>query len=261
VPYANTGGAGAAYTLNQYLTAPVIDLDATQNGSITFGYNLSLGTLNSVNNQPTLSGFAPSVSQSYYVPPTTTLPDVAGVISNLGGSVTSYTDGTATFTNGSKLVTGIGTKWISTMNGGQIELNADGVWYTIAGVTSSTNLSLTANYTNTGGTGAYTMQYLLGGSTAEDTLQTNNILTPWFQPWATLTNIPLLAFFLFLATALLALVTVEVMRATQNLLVTGIVLLAGESFCYKLGIYELWFVVITGIVLFALTIFERKPAM
>jgi hypothetical protein len=105
------------------------------------------------------------------------------------------------------------------------------------------------------------MEYLSGGSSSEDTLQTNNILTPWFLPWANITNIPLLAFFLFFATAIVFGIIVEVCKHTQNQLVTGVIMIVLEAFCYKLGIYQLWMVIITGFLLLALIVFERKPAL
>jgi hypothetical protein len=263
--YTQTGGAGAAYNIQYYPTATLIDADSTQNGTITMGINPNLGlTSSSTNNVPVLTNFAPasgSGGASPYNPPVVLNPDIAKIPASLGGNVTNYTTGTITVTNGSNLVTGQGTSWISTMTGGQIKLNADGVYYTIAGVTSATNLSLTSSYTNTGGTGAYYMQYLSGGQTSEDILQTNNLFTPWFQPWANLTNIPLLTFFLLFGTAILLGIVIWVMKETQNQLVGSFVILVGESFLYKLGIYELWFVIATGLICFAIVVFERKPAL
>jgi chromate transport protein ChrA len=54
---------------------------------------------------------------------------------------------------------------------------------------------------------------------------------------------------------------VFVMKHTQNQLVGIAVLLVGEVFLYKAGIYELWFVIVTGIIGLALVVFERKPAL
>ncbi len=72
----------------------------------------------------------------------------------------SYTIGTANFTHGSVIVTGAGTTWNNAlMAGGLIKSNTDAVWYKIASVNSTTNLTLTAVYANAGGAGmAYTMQ-------------------------------------------------------------------------------------------------------
>lgn len=76
-----------------------------------------------------------------------------------GTSGMAYSFGTANFTTGNAIVLGIGTTWNgTTMAGGLIKYNADGIWYKIASVNSTTNLTLTAVYAYTGGVGNYTMQ-------------------------------------------------------------------------------------------------------
>jgi hypothetical protein len=51
------------------------------------------------------------------------------------------------------------------------------------------------------------------------------------------------------------------MKHTNNQLIGSVVLLIGESFLYKLGIYELFFVIISAIICVAIILFERKPAL
>jgi hypothetical protein len=259
--YAQTGGVSAAYTLNYYPTATLPDRDGTEDGVITFGANPDLGSTNFVPNEPTITPTVPSGGSYLYGTYSSAPPDMAKIPYNPGGSIAYYSGGVATFTDGSNLVTGNGTTWISTMKGGQIKFDADDVYYTIAGVTSSGNLSLTTDYVETGGTGVYHMTYLVGGVNAEDTLQSNNLLTPWFRPWADMSNIPLISFFLFLGTAVLVGIVIWVMKQTQNQFVGSLVMLTGESFLYKMGIYELWFVIVTGLICIALIIYERKPSL
>lgn len=76
----------------------------------------------------------------------------------------SYSIGTANFTYGSTTVNGTGTTWNNVlMAGGRIKCNDDDVWYKIASVGSTTNLTLTAVYAYTGGTNkAYTMEAVPG---------------------------------------------------------------------------------------------------
>jgi hypothetical protein len=258
--YTQTGEEGA-YTLNYYPTATLPDIDETQDGIITFGVNPDLGSTNFVPNEPTITPMVPTGGSYIYGTYSSAPPDMAKIPYNPGGNIAYYSGGMASFTNGSKYVTGNGTLWISTMKGGMIKLDSDDVYYTIASVTSPTNMTLTADYDETGGVGVYHMTYLVGGVNQEDTLQSNNLLTPWFTPWANLSNIPVIAFFLFLGTAVLVGVVVWVMQQTQNQFVGGLIMLTGEAFLYKLGIYELWFVIVTGLICFALIIYERKPAL
>ncbi len=69
----------------------------------------------------------------------------------------AYRTGTATFTNGSTTVTGSGTAWTSEMEGRQVRLDADGTLVTIADVGSTTSITLASAYSDTGGSGAYTI--------------------------------------------------------------------------------------------------------
>jgi len=72
-------------------------------------------------------------------------------------TIEAHRDGTATFTNGSAAVTGVDSNWTSDMAGRRIQLDADGTVVTVLSVGGATALTLTANYTDTGGSGAYTM--------------------------------------------------------------------------------------------------------
>jgi hypothetical protein len=262
VPYANTGGVGAVYQIQYYATSPLIDLDSTQAGVINYGVNQTLGVQSGVNNEPTVSSFAPVGASPLYTPPTTTQPDLAGIISGGGGQIQVYNTGTATFMNGSKAVVGVGTVWTSQMVGGQIEDNTDGVYYTIAGVTTGTNLALVNSYGNAGGVGAaYTLQFLNGGYIQEDKVQANNLFTPLFQPFATQMNVPLLAFLLFWALAIQLTVVVVVLKYTQNQIITGIAELVVGLVWYSIGLYQLWGIILCGLVCLAVCIWERKPAL
>jgi hypothetical protein len=259
--YNEIGGSGLSYTLDYYPTATLPNLQDFTNatdGTITFGTNIS-GVI----------GSGGGGSGGNLIPPlnpqfgatTTSAIDLANIPYNQGGRIAAYTNGTALFQNGSDTVIGSSTLWISSMAGGYIKNNIDGVYYQIQSVTSATNLTLVSNYTDTGGSGDYTMEYLSGGTSSEDVLQTNNIFTPWWQPWANISNIPLITFFLFIGTAALIYMVVLVLKFTQNQFIGGFVMLIGEMFLYKLGIYQFWFVVISMLVIGALVIFERKPAL
>ncbi len=78
----------------------------------------------------------------------------------------SYAVGTANFTTGSANVSGAGTTWNNVlMANGLMKCNANGLWYKIASVNSTTLLNLTAVYAGVNATGgnltsnaAYTMQ-------------------------------------------------------------------------------------------------------
>ncbi len=72
----------------------------------------------------------------------------------------AYSTGTATFTKNSAVVIGAGTTWNNAlMSGGLIKCDDDGIWYKILSVNSTTNLTMTAPYAQTGGAGkSYTMQ-------------------------------------------------------------------------------------------------------
>lgn len=79
----------------------------------------------------------------------------------ISDTTTNYTTGTATFTNGSDIVTGAGgAAWTDAMIGGQIKDDNDDIYYTIVDVTSSTTLVINADYEYTGGGGhTYMIQY------------------------------------------------------------------------------------------------------
>ncbi len=68
---------------------------------------------------------------------------------------TDLTAATVTFTNGSATVTGVSTAFDTDLWAGmKIKLNADNVWVIISSIESATSLTLTANYSSTGGAGA-----------------------------------------------------------------------------------------------------------
>jgi len=66
----------------------------------------------------------------------------------------AYSDGTATFTNGSNNVTGIGTAWVAAMEDGNIQADdGDEIWTKILSIDSPTQLTLCNPYSGTGGAG------------------------------------------------------------------------------------------------------------
>ena len=70
---------------------------------------------------------------------------------------TGALSGTVTFTNASTAVSGAGTSFLSEVSvGGQIQLDGDGTYVTVASVTNDTALVLTAAYPDAGGAGAAT---------------------------------------------------------------------------------------------------------
>ena len=69
----------------------------------------------------------------------------------------AYRTGTATFTTDSDEVSGTNTAWTSAMVGRKIQLDADATECVIKSVETTTALTLTANYSDTGGSGAYTI--------------------------------------------------------------------------------------------------------
>jgi hypothetical protein len=240
-------------------------------GTITFGTSPYLGSGSGLSGGGGTSGggsfigltpTGSSSSGSYaYGSYTTQAPDQAPIPVNQGGQVTSYTDGTAVFTTGSTTVMGSGTTWQSMMAGGYIKLDSDGHYVQIASVQSASELTLDSTYSYTGGSGNYAMQYLSGGQGSEDTLQSNNIFTPWWQPWSDVSGFPVIVFFLFISTALLMGAIVWILKHTQNQLIGGFVLIMGEALLYKVGIYQLWFVIVSAIIIASLVLYERKPSM
>jgi hypothetical protein len=80
-------------------------------------------------------------------------------------SITTALTGTPTFTNGNSIVTGSGTLFSTELHeGSQIKLNADAVWVTVRKINSNLSLSLTANYSGTGGSGASTKKEWVPGN-------------------------------------------------------------------------------------------------
>jgi hypothetical protein len=78
-------------------------------------------------------------------------PDPLAVFAISGTSVT--------FTNASATVTGSGTSFATELQPNwKVRLDADGVWATIKSIESNTSLTLTANYSGAGGTGAGSYQ-------------------------------------------------------------------------------------------------------
>ena len=72
-------------------------------------------------------------------------------------TIEAHRDGEATFTNGSDQVTGDGTNWTSAFVGRRIQLDADATIHWVESVEGVEALTLTANYSDTGGEGAYTI--------------------------------------------------------------------------------------------------------
>lgn len=62
---------------------------------------------------------------------------------------TVYTTGTVSVTNGSAIVTGVGTSWVGNISAGQTFFLPGGSRYTVSLVNSNTQITLTANYTGT----------------------------------------------------------------------------------------------------------------
>lgn len=102
------------------------------------------------------------------------LPKQSGVLEDLlfvgssiyGGSRkgTAYSTGTATVTNGSKVVTGVSTSWAANVDAGMLlHIGSERV-YLVEAVNSNTELTLRDAYQGTGGTKAYTLSpiYTMG---------------------------------------------------------------------------------------------------
>jgi len=71
----------------------------------------------------------------------------------------TYSTGTATFTNGSTTVNGVGTNWVAAMEDGIIKSDTDDVWYKIKTIDAVNQLTLYVQYAEAGGVGHnYTMQ-------------------------------------------------------------------------------------------------------
>lgn len=65
-----------------------------------------------------------------------------------------YKTGTVSVTNGSQTVSGSGTSWSSEIAAGDIfTVQGDNAWYEVASVDSNTQITLSANYAGTTGTG------------------------------------------------------------------------------------------------------------
>ncbi len=83
-------------------------------------------------------------------------------------SYIGHTAGTsATLTSGSTAVTGVGTTWTSYLKAGdkiKLSADADTAYGEISTVNTDTSLTLTANYSGTGGTGAYIARIILDKS-------------------------------------------------------------------------------------------------
>lgn len=72
-------------------------------------------------------------------------------------TVANYTAGTATYSNGSRLVTGTGTVWTAAMVGRFFKPGTGQNWYRIIAVTSTTALTLQTPIAETGSSGVYTI--------------------------------------------------------------------------------------------------------
>ena len=83
-----------------------------------------------------------------------------------------YRTGTVVVTNGSKIVTGVGTLWTTAVNTGDAfalvdaNLNPTGAWYEVEAVTSNTSLTLKQSYAGTTGSNIqYCVFNLVGNMT------------------------------------------------------------------------------------------------
>jgi hypothetical protein len=93
--------------------------------------------------------------------------------------------GTATFTNGSANVTGIGTSFTKFFLPGQsIRLDSNGTFFQIQSITDDTHLILNANWVGTTGTGAYSRQVPDAGGNPHNTTGSQNDTDP--QVWDTI---------------------------------------------------------------------------
>ena len=80
-------------------------------------------------------------------------------------SITTALTGTLTFTNGNAVVTGSGTAFVSELHeGSKICLDADAIYVIVQKINSNTNLTLTAVYSGTGGSGAATAKEWVPGN-------------------------------------------------------------------------------------------------
>ena len=137
--------------------------------------------------------------------------------------------------------------------------NPSGIATSIDPLSSSYNTS-TATYTTTA-SDIVQQDISMGGINSDDPAQSTNIFTPWVTPFSHLMNVPLVSFILIVSTVLLIGCIVWVMKKAQNQLVGSAVLITGEIFLWKLGIYQFWFVIVTFLVCFAIIIYERRPVM
>jgi len=95
---------------------------------------------------------------------------------------TGEADGTVTVANGSPTVTGSGTSWTSALVGEGFYVDGDTDWYEIQSVDSPTQITLTANYTGTGGAGqAYAFISIPVAGT--DDWITGTISNLWWSNW------------------------------------------------------------------------------
>lgn len=96
-------------------------------------------------------------------------------INELSQATTTYTTGTASFTNGSVTVTGQGTTWAAGTHGTGtwfIRNNADGRWYRVTAVASATSLTIETAYAGTtAASSAYTLKLRAFTNLAGPTLE------------------------------------------------------------------------------------------
>jgi hypothetical protein len=89
-----------------------------------------------------------------------------------------------------------------------------------------------------------------------------NILTPLYQPFSDLTNIPLIALLLGLATAIqISCVHYSMKISGQNQLIGSLVSIVIIAVFWKMGIYEWWYMFISILISGAIIIMERKPVL
>ncbi len=257
-PYLQTGGAGLAYTIVYYSTATLPDEDTgdgAQDATITFGSSpFGITTSMSYLTTGMISSSTSSQNNS----------DIAGVVGNRAYTSNSYYNSvvgeSATFTNGSNMVSGTSTTWTSQIEGGLIRLDADDSYYTIDKVLSNTSLRLTANYDDTGGNGAYTLNYSL--------VSTSNPINPFMKIISLVMNLengnkvmPIQYLWIILAMCLVVGIMALSLKYLANQLVTSIACIALSILFYKINVFPLAVVIMLVVGCISVVVFERKPSL
>lgn len=145
-----------------------INVEATGGGTNLLIIDVDAGAI--TNNVALGGASVPNNTNDWYIGQNNVLPYYDYFLYAIGGAPVvhyepntyirgqEYAIGTATFTNGSVNITGVGTSWNEDMEGGMIRSDVDNIWQVVDQVTSATTLTLTAVYAGAGGAGhAYTM--------------------------------------------------------------------------------------------------------